>query len=144
VIKTAIFPRPIKFLLNCLAAIFGTVLFEAEFWDLFHPSTPGAIYIKQIVLSATVAFLLGGFVFYRWKYGTSKWIWIVGICGFVLHAIFLRGFAPPERGYVLSLALDAVSVRLACYSLGATCVSLIVARVKAGASSTNFQWTTQN
>lgn len=139
VIKIATFPRPIEFLLNCLAAIFGTVLFEAAFGNLFHPRTLGGIYVKQIVLSATVAFLLGSFVFYRWKYATSKWIWMVGICGFALHAIslaILPDLHQSERGYILLVALDAVSVRVVSYSLGAACASLIVARVKARASST--------
>jgi hypothetical protein len=138
VIKIATFPRPIEFVINCIAAIFGPVLFEAEFWNLFHPRTFGGIYLKQIALSATVAFLLGSFVFYRWKYATSKWTWVVGICGFALHAIFLRGFTPPERGYILSTLLDAVSVRMVSYSLGAACASLIVARVKSRAGSTNI------
>ncbi len=138
VIKIATFPRPIEFLLNCLAAIFGTVLFEAGFWNLFHPRTPGGIYVKQIVLSATVAFLLGSFVFYRWKYATSKWIWMVGICGFALHAIslaILPDLHQSVRGFILSMTLDAVSVRLVSYSLGAACASLIVSRVTRASSA---------
>ncbi len=140
-IKIATFPRPIEFLLNCLAAIFGTVLFEAEFRNIFHPRTPGGIYVREIVLSAAVAFLLGSFVFYRWKYATSKWIWMVGICGFALHAIslaILPDLHQSVRGLILSMTLDAMSVRVVFYSLGAACASLIVTRVKARASSTNI------
>lgn len=131
VIKIASLPWPIEFLLNLIAANFGTGLFEAELSNLFHPHSLGGIYLKQIVLSATVAFLLGSFVFYRWKYASSKWVWIVGICGFAFHAILpdFTHFTPEQRGYLLSVALDAVSVRMVSYSLGAACASLIVARV---------------
>ena len=128
-IRVGILRRPIEFLANCVAAIFGTALFQAEPSNLFHPRTLGGIYLKGILLSATIASLLGGFVFYRWKFATSKWIWIAGICGFAFHAIFLRGLAPPQRGYILSVVLDLMSVRMVSYSIGAVCVSLMLADV---------------
>jgi hypothetical protein len=114
-------------------------VFEAEFRNLFHPRTIGGIYIKEIVLSATVAFLLGSFVFYRWKYATSKWTWVVGVCGFTLRAIFRWSYPVGTRGFIFLLTLDAVSVRMVFYSLGAACTSLIVVRGKPRAQpSTNI------
>jgi hypothetical protein len=77
-------------------------------------------YAKELILSAAVAFLLGGFVYYRWQSGAAKWIWIVGVCGLMWLLVGSRGQTPFIPDWLRAWAvLSFVSLRLIAYSAGA-------------------------
>lgn len=73
-------------LVNVLVALFGTAVIEAPFSPVFHPRTIQALLIKQYLLSALFASLLGFFVYRRWRLKTAKWVGVGGICWFLLRA----------------------------------------------------------
>ncbi len=108
---------------NWLTAAIGTAIWNAEFEHIFHPGTIRGLYIREILLSAVVAFLLGYFVFYKWRSAPAKWVWVVGVLGFTWRATLDTPSTPAATATLLSL--DAVSVRAAFYSLGAwSCASI--------------------
>jgi hypothetical protein len=50
------------------------------------------------LLSVVVPFLLGSFVWYKWRYDSAKWIGALGVCWFALRAIqILFGYALPAK-----------------------------------------------
>ncbi len=106
-----------SFVGNWLTAVIGTAIWSAGLYRIFHARTVGGVYLKEIFLSAVIAFLLGYFVFYRWKSVPAKWVWVVGVVGLAWRAT-LR--SPTTPGETVSLySLDWTSVRAIFYSLGA-------------------------
>jgi predicted membrane channel-forming protein YqfA (hemolysin III family) len=71
------------------------------------------------VISASVAFLPGGFVYYKWKPPEAKWLWIAGVCGFAWRVIL--GSPQTIHEEVGWFTLGLVSLRVVSYSLGAFC-----------------------
>ena len=117
-------PGPVRVLSaligNLLVAALGTGISEGAFYNFYHPASIQGGYAKELILSAAVAFLLGGFVYYRWQSGAAKWIWIVGVCGLIWLLVASRGQAPFIPDWLRAWAiLSFVSVRVVAYSVGA-------------------------
>ena len=117
-------PGPVRVLSaligNFLVAAVGTGISEGAFYSFYHPVSIQGGYAKELILSAAVAFLLGGFVYYRWQSGPAKWIWIVGVCGLIWLLVGSRGQTPFIPDWLRAWAvLSFVSVRLIAYSAGA-------------------------
>jgi hypothetical protein len=117
---------------NWLVAVAGTAMTESEFKNLSHPHTFEAIQTREMLLSAVVAALLGGFVYYKWKPAMAKWTWSFGAC-FVAWRIAVR-LAPeyvidwnPLFNESVRMFYAAMALRTGTYSLGAwLCAKLIV------------------
>lgn len=128
------FPAPLRVLGaligNFLVAAVGTAISEEPFYNFYHPSSLQGSYAKELILSTAVAFLLGGFVYYKWNAGTAKWIWIAGVCGLIWLLVGSWGQTPLSPDWVRAWAvLSFVSVRTIAYSAGAwLCAELIVSK----------------
>jgi hypothetical protein len=117
-------PAPVRVLSaligNFLVAEVGTGISEGEFYNFYHPVSFQGGYAKELILSVAVAFLLGGFVYYRWQSGAAKWMWIVGVCGLIWLLVGSRGQTPFIPDWLRAWAvLSFVSVRVIAYSAGA-------------------------
>ncbi len=127
-------PAPLRVLCsligNLLVATVGTAISEEAFYNFYHPSSFEGDYAKELILSAAVAFLLGGFVYYRWQEGAAKWIWIVGVCGLTWLLAGSWGQTPFKPDWLRAWAvLSFVSARTVAYSAGAwLCAGLIVSK----------------
>lgn len=128
--------RPLRaafdLLRHLLTAIFGTAIAESSIYAIYRPKTVDGITIKEIILSAVVAFVLGALVQQIWQLNMAKWIALLGVLvfattlrfepisvleggGFRLAPIFGK---PPDWD---RLTLGFLSVRLVAYSFGAFC-----------------------
>jgi hypothetical protein len=85
----AVVRRVGELLLNWLVAIFGTAVIEAPLSKLYHPHTIGSVLIREYLVSATVAGLMGFFIYRRWRSESAKWVWVVGLALFVLRALLI-------------------------------------------------------
>ena len=113
-----------SFLGNCLTAVIGTAIWNTGLEHVFHPRTIKGIYLTEIALSGVVAFLLGYFVFYKWKSAPAKWVWVVAVIVLAWRATLPTPHTPVEM--VSLYSLDWISVRVAFYSLGAwSCASIV-------------------
>jgi hypothetical protein len=65
---------------NLLAAVIGTAIIEAPLTGFVRPSRVAAV--KADLLTITVAFGLGYFVYRRWSPSPSKWVWLAGLFWF--------------------------------------------------------------
>ena len=113
-----------SFVGNVLTALIGTAIWDAGLSRIFHPRTIRGIYLTEIGLSAVIAFLLGYFVFYKWKSAPAKAVWVVA----VLVLAYRSTFSPPKTPgeIVTQSSLDWLSVRAIFYSLGAwSCASIV-------------------
>ena len=111
------------FVLNSLLATFGVAIAESPFWRGYNPEGYKALYLKEIALSAGIAFLLGCLIYLKWRVPASRSVWIIGICTFAWQLTL--GNHPGIAGDPLSATLAFVSIRLVFYSLGAICCSVI-------------------
>ncbi len=105
---------------NFLVAALGTAISEGAFYGIYHPVSTQGIYAKEMILSAAIAFLLGGFVYYRRRSGTAKWIWIAGVAGlmwFVAGSWGETRFIP--EWFRTWAVLSFISIRVIAYSAGA-------------------------
>jgi len=75
------------FLGNLLAAALASGLFISELYGIFPTHTPWAGLVKETVLSLIVAFGLGYLVYYKWRPGSSKWVFLAGLCWLWLGAL---------------------------------------------------------
>jgi len=107
------------FLLNWLTAAVGTALISEELARLVEARTARGLYLREIVFSAVVAFLLGYLIFYKWESRTSIWVGVVGVLGFVWRILLGNPLTP--SGELSQANLDFVSTRALFYSLGAFC-----------------------
>ena len=105
--------------LHLLTALFGTAIIASELSHIFHPQAIRGVFIRELVISASVAFLLGSFVYYKWKPPEAKWLWIAGACGFAWRVIL--GSPQTIHEEVGWLTLGLVSLRVVSYSFGALC-----------------------
>jgi hypothetical protein len=127
-------PAPLRALAaligNFLVAVLGTAISEQAFYNLYHPTSLQGGYAKELILSAGVAFLLGGFVYYKWNTGAAKWIWIVGACGLIWLLVGSWGQTPLIPEWLRAWAvLSFVAARTIAYSAGAwLCAKLIVSK----------------
>ena len=115
---------------NLLVASVGTAIFEEAFYNFYHPISREGSYAKEMILSVVVAFLLGGFIYYKWNAGAAKWIWIVGVCGLMWLLVGSWGQTPLIPDWLRAWAvLSFVSVRTIAYSAGAwLCAKLMVGK----------------
>lgn len=74
-------------ILNLIISIIGTAIVETPLLRIFHADTIHAVLIREYLLSAIVAGLIGFFVGMWWRSQTAKWLWIVGILWFALRAL---------------------------------------------------------
>jgi hypothetical protein len=74
------------FVLNLIAAIFGTAVIEVPIGQLYYPRTINAVLLKGNLLSAACGFAIGFFVFRRWSPGMARWIGLFGVAWFILGA----------------------------------------------------------
>ena len=79
----------------------------------------GLLSLARNLVLHLIAFLLGGFVYYKWKPPEAKWLWIAGACGFAWRVIL--GSPQTIHEEVGWLTLGLVSLRVVSYSLGALC-----------------------
>lgn len=65
------------FLLNCLLAVYAT----APFVSLVRlpRETPNFV-LKQEFAESVIAFVVGYFVYRRWRWTPAKWVWLAGLC----------------------------------------------------------------
>jgi hypothetical protein len=114
--------------LNLLTAALGTAIAESEFYHLFRPQTLAGIYTKELVLSGSIAFVLGCLVYFKWRSRTSQWVWVLGLVGFAWRVVLGNEpatlYAEAQRA-----TLGFVSVRLVAYSAGAVCCAGVVKTV---------------
>jgi hypothetical protein len=68
--------------LNLLTATVGPGIAESDFYHLFRTQTIAGIYTKELVLSGSIAFVLGCLVYFKWRSKTSQWVWVLGLFGF--------------------------------------------------------------
>jgi hypothetical protein len=150
-IRTSI-PWPIRaiaaLLGNLATALVGTAIvlnpIEGPFFD--------RLYLARSLrwadlLNAVVPFLLGSFVWYKWRYNSAKWIGALGVCWFALRAIqILFGYAlparfggilwefsgndsvPPMTAFVEWSIYTLPLVRTVFYSAGALCCAYLLSR----------------
>jgi hypothetical protein len=71
---------------HVLTALITTNIFDNELSHVLHASTPREVLHRGYALTATIAFVLGYFVYYKWHSAPGKWIWIVGVLWFVERA----------------------------------------------------------
>jgi hypothetical protein len=121
------------FVLNSLIATIGVAISEGPFYHAFNPRTYKGMYLKEITLSAGIAFLLGCFIYLKWRVPASQWVWIIGICTFGWQ--LTTGNRPGIEGDFLSSTLAFVSIRFVFYSLGAISCSWIRSAYKASPSA---------
>jgi arginyl-tRNA synthetase len=89
------------FLGNLLTATIGPAILGEGIALRIHVRAWNQRMFLADFISAAIAFGLGYFVFYRWKFRSSKWIWAVGVCWFAWRAVpiwfgdpILRRLAP--------------------------------------------------
>lgn len=77
-------------LLNLAQAVFGTALIEALLPHV-HAETLVAILTKEYIMSATIAFGAGYFIYRRWRTAPAQWVWLAGACwiGYRVVSIWL-------------------------------------------------------
>jgi hypothetical protein len=146
-------PLPLRALVvllgNLATAVIGTAIWltpiEGSFFD---PMNLARSLRWGDLLSAVVPFLLGSFVWWRWRYQSAKWIGALGICWFAFRAVqIVFGVAPPARfGGILweFSGNDSVPpmsafnewvvytlplVRTVFYSTGAMCCDYLLRRI---------------
>lgn len=79
-------------LINILLAMFGNAVVESPVSPEFRVHTLPAILLKQYILSATCACLLGYLVYRRWQNAPAEWIWAVGIVWARVRGDALRSY----------------------------------------------------
>jgi hypothetical protein len=124
-------------LLNLFVAVFGVAVMESPIQQLFRPlfrhSTIGEIFIRAYLTSAALGFVLGSFVYRRWKPSSAKWLGLVGAfwIGARIILILIEGQQTiwsalsgsgclQDGSCIRSFMLTLVPLRLIAYSLGAT------------------------
>jgi hypothetical protein len=75
------------FIGHFLTALITTNIFENELSHVLHASTPREVLLRGYALTATIAFALGYFVYYKWHSAPAKWIWVVGVLWFAERAL---------------------------------------------------------
>ena len=73
------------FLGNLITAMIGTAIVTTEAFSIFHPKMDRMLLFDDC-FSAIVSFGLGCFVYYKWKFASAKYVWLVGTCLFGLRA----------------------------------------------------------
>ena len=63
------------FVVNSVVATIGVAIAEEAPDRWFHPETYSGRFIKEILLSALIAFLLGYFVYLRRSPPAALWVW---------------------------------------------------------------------
>ena len=102
-----------------LTAVFGTAIIASQLQHIFRAQTTRGLFIRELLVDASVAFLLGTVVHYKWKVPEAKWIWVVGVCGFAWRVTL--GAPQTIHEEVDWFTLGLVSLRAVFYSLGALC-----------------------
>jgi hypothetical protein len=90
------------FLLGLAIAVLGTAIVDSPFERYTVGASLRASMFRMDVLTGCFAFGLGYGVFRKWKFETSKWIWIAGLCWFGR-----RFLLPPDGNHVLSWEIFA-------------------------------------
>jgi len=67
--------------LSVLTAILGTAIAKSEFENFYRPRRVADSSLKALILSVTVAFVLGSLVYFEYRSRTSPWLWILGFIG---------------------------------------------------------------
>ena len=116
--------RPARdFLFNSLVATIGVAIAESSVYSVFQPQTLDGAYLKEIILSAVIAFALGYIVYFKWEFRSAFWVWLIGL-GTVGWRVAL---GTPHTGDTEEIGNAAtlvfLSVRAVSYSFGALCCS---------------------
>jgi hypothetical protein len=117
-----------NFIFNSVLATIGVAIMEGAVYPLVNPKTYAGRYLKELLISAAIAFLLGYLAYFKWRSATAFWVWIIAIVTFGWRLTIGSGNADDLAEVVTSATLAFVSVRAVFYSLGAICCSLITAR----------------
>jgi hypothetical protein len=112
-------------MLHVLVASLGPAILEAGFYSIGHPHTVTGAYIKEMVLSGSIALALGGLVYFNWKSPASQWVWVLGVIGFVWR-VAQGTQAATFYAEAQQATLEFVSVRFLAYSAGALICSAFV------------------
>jgi len=108
------------FLINSAIAFLGVAISELSVYAIYRPRTIAAAYVKEILVSATVALVLGFIVYFKWRQKAALWIWTIGV------VLFLWRLATQyDSDFWTRSILAYISVRAVFYSLGAICCSLL-------------------
>jgi hypothetical protein len=118
----AVFRFARDFLLNSVAATLGVAILESSVHHAFHQKTFTEIYVEAVFLDAAIAFLLGFFVYFKWKAQAALLVWVIGVCTFVWRLTLGNPRSLDEE--VNWAVIDFVSVRAVFYSIGAVCCYL--------------------
>jgi len=137
--RRGLFAAVVSYIINLLAAVFGTVVVESSLWFLFHSMKPREMIIAEDATSVTIAFLTGCVTYLRWRPVAAKWIWVAGLCWFSARAALVviseRSFRSEFSGIGCLNGLttsECVSwfeftlpfLRTLFYSIGSICCSL--------------------
>ena len=82
------------------------------------------MYQKAILLGAVFGFLIGCVVYWKWRYDSAFWVWVIGIC--TLGYRMTLGTPHDLYDMVNFGTFDFVSVQCVLYSLGAVCCSFLI------------------
>lgn len=123
------------YIFNLAVAVIGTKVAEDPFDKFVHFSdrTKAAV-LKEVLLSACVAFVLGYFVCYKWHLTSAKWVWVAGVSWFGLRAFGVLDGPPGTLLWEMSKSRAAFDIdifndwvytlallRTIAYSAGAVC-----------------------
>lgn len=86
-------------LLQFVIGVIGTAVLTVPLSHFFHPRTIQAVLIREYLLSIFIACLLGFLVSGRWKAGSAKWVWGIGLAIFFARSLSLA-IGPPSEGSV--------------------------------------------
>jgi hypothetical protein len=83
------------FLLNCAVALLGTAMLASGFRIAWDSKAITASLLKETIVDGAVAFGLGYFVYRRWQWASSRWVWLAGLAWFGQRVI---GFYIEQHG----------------------------------------------
>jgi hypothetical protein len=107
------------FVFNSATATIGVKLAQDEVGPAFPTHTFAGSYLKAILLGTILAFLLGLFVYWKWRVRTAFWVAIIGPCTFAWR-LSLGTPNPKSPAEIVNAATYVLlSVQCVSYSLGA-------------------------
>jgi hypothetical protein len=125
---------------HVLTATLGTAIVGDEISQIYHTKTLTGSVVKQIIISAIVASLLGALSQHVRPSNLAGWMWLPGVVAFFAWTLPTQPTSALDGGggFKLDLSLDIrdpmkitmwfVAVRLVGYSLGAICYSMVAAK----------------
>jgi hypothetical protein len=99
-------------------AVMGTSIAEGPFLLFSRSQTTADLYQRELLVTGSVAFVLGVLVYAKWRSEPALWIWLPGLAGFGWWAL-LGGQSPSLYEDVNKMVLAFVSLRMVGYSTGA-------------------------